>query len=263
MRLCEGRDPGATPGGKASFSNRKKNARRRVLRPILSIPMNATLLDQPLVLSLNRAWQAIGHRSVKQALVALAGGDGGDPPALGLDIDYARTTDGGFDFAHPLSFRPVAWAEWITLPVRDFDLVVHTPRQAVRVPTVVIATRYERLPIRAPRATRAAVFARDGGVCQYTGERVGWRGGNLDHIVPRSRGGRDTFENLVWAKKEVNSRKADRLPHEAGLRLLRRPRVPAPQPFVTVHRAIRHPDWRHFLPADARPAGAAAAPVET
>jgi 5-methylcytosine-specific restriction endonuclease McrA len=210
--------------------------------------MNAALLDQPIVLSLNRAWQVIGHRTVKQALVALNGGDAAQPPALGLDIEYAQNTDGLPDFSRPLGFRPVAWAEWVTLPVRAFDLVVHTPRQAIRVPTVVIATRYERVPLRASRLTRAAVFARDGGVCQYTGERVGWRGGNLDHVVPRSRGGRDTFENLVWAKREVNSRKADRLPHEAGLRLLRRPRAPAPTPFVAAHRAIRHPDWRHFLP---------------
>lgn len=210
--------------------------------------MTAALLDQPIVLSLNRAWQVIGHRTVKQALVALNGGDAAQPPALGLDIVYPRNGDGSFDFARPLLLRPVCWAEWVTLPVREFDLVIHTPRQAIRVPTVVIATRYERVPLRAPRLSRAAIFTRDGGVCQYTGERVGWRGGNLDHVVPRSRGGRDSFENLVWAKREVNSRKADRLPHEAGLRLLRRPRAPAPMPFVSTHRAIRHPDWRHFLP---------------
>jgi 5-methylcytosine-specific restriction endonuclease McrA len=210
--------------------------------------MTAALLDQPIVLSLNRVWQVIGHRTVKQALVALNGGDAHQPPALGLDIVYPQNNDGSFDFARPLSMRPVPWAEWVTLPVREFDLVIHTPRQAIRVPTVVIATRYERVPVRVPRLSRAAIFARDGGVCQYTGERVGWRGGNLDHVVPRSRGGRDSFENLVWAKREVNSRKADRLPHEAGLRLLRRPRAPAPMPFVSASRVVRHPDWRHFLP---------------
>lgn len=209
--------------------------------------MIAELLDQPIVLSLNRAWQVIGHRTVKQALVALNGGDAASPPALGLDIEYARGADGGFDFERPLSFRPVPWDEWAKLPVREFDLSIRTPHQAIRVPTVIVATRFERLPLRTPRLTRAAIFARDGGVCQYTGERVGWRGGNLDHVVPRSRGGRDSFENLVWAKREVNSRKADRLPHEAGLRLLRHPRAPAPLPVVAALREPRHPDWRHFL----------------
>jgi Restriction endonuclease len=211
--------------------------------------MTKTLLDQPIVLSLNRAWQVIGHRTVKQALVALNGGEPSQPAALGLDIDYARDADGAWDFSHPISFRPVTWSEWVTLPVRDFDLVVRTPRQAIRVPTVVIAARFERMPVRVPRLTRAAIFARDGGICQYTGERVGWRGGNLDHVVPRARGGRDSFENLVWAKREVNARKADRLPHEAGLRLLRRPQAPAPMPLVAFVREPRHPDWRHFLPS--------------
>lgn len=209
--------------------------------------MTTALLDQPLVLSLNRVWQVIGHRTVKQALVALNGGDARQPPALGLDIEYAHNREGGFDFSRPLALRPVPWAEWVRLPLREFDLVVHTPRQAIRVPTVVIATHYARMPVRVPRVTRAAIFARDAGVCQYTGERVGWRGGNLDHVVPRSRGGRDTFENLVWAKREVNSRKADRLPHEAGLRLLRRPRTPASVPAVVALRAARHRDWLPFL----------------
>jgi 5-methylcytosine-specific restriction endonuclease McrA len=255
MRPCEGRDPGATPGGKTSFCFTKKNTHRRALRPrpfyfvqsVFHSPMHVALLDQPLVLSLNRAWQVIGHRTVKQALVALNGGDAAQPPALGLDITYARGADGEWDFSRPLGFRPVAWTEWLTLPVREFDLLVRTPRQAVRVPTVVIATHYARVPMRVPRLSREAIYARDGGVCQYTGERVGRRGGNLDHVVPRARGGRDSFENLVWAKREVNAFKADRLPHEAGLRLLRRPRAPGPIPVVATLREARHPDWRHFL----------------
>lgn len=209
--------------------------------------MTTELLVQPIVLSLNRAWQVIGHRTVKQALVALNGGDACSPPAHGLDIEYASGANGGFDFSRPISMRPVAWAEWMTLPVRVFDLMVRTPRQVIRVLTVVVATRFERLPLRVPRLTRAAIFARDGGVCQYTGERVGWRGGNLGHVVPRSRGGGNSFENLVWAKREVNSRKADCLPHEAGLRLLRRPRTPTPLPVIATLREPRHPDWRHFL----------------
>ena len=232
------------------------------------------LLDKPLVLSLNRAWQVIGHRTVRQALVALNGGDSATlAPALGLDIAYARrdndarrddaarrdnigrdanerTTvadDGEWDFSRPLYMNPLPWNDWLNLPVRDCDLVVNTPRQAIRVPTVIIATNYAKMPVRIPRLTREAIFERDGGICQYTGEYVGRRSGNLDHVVPRSRGGRDTFENLVWAKREINSLKADRLPHEAGLRLLRRPQPPRPLPVSAFIREARHPDWKHFL----------------
>ena len=91
------------------------------------------------------------------------------------------------------------------------------------------------------------VFERDGGVCQYSGEYVGKGGGNLDHVIPRDRGGRDSFENLVWAKREINSRKANRLPHEAGLKLVRRPKAPLPLPAAATIREVKHPDWRHFL----------------
>jgi 5-methylcytosine-specific restriction endonuclease McrA len=209
--------------------------------------MSDNILNKPIVLSLNRAWQVIGHRTVKEALVALNGGGDSLPPALGMDIVYPKFENGGFDFDRPLYLNPLPWAEWIKLPIREFDFVVSTPRFQVRVPTVIIATHFDRMPIRIPRATRQAIFERDDGVCQYTGEHVGKSGGNLDHVVPRDRGGKDTFENLVWAKKEINSLKANRLPHEAGLRLLRRPKTPAPLPVAATIRDSKHPDWRHFL----------------
>lgn len=209
--------------------------------------MNPTLLDKPIVLSLNNAWQVIGHRTVKQALVALNGGGDGLPPALGLHIAYPKLEDGSWNFDRPLYLAPLAWAEWSKLPVRDFDLAVRTPRQAIRVPTVIIATQYGKMPVRVPRVSRAAIYARDGGVCQYTGEFVGQAGGNLDHVIPRDRGGRDSFENLVWAKREINSHKANRLPHEAGLKLIRRPKPPLPLPAAATIREMKHPDWRHFL----------------
>ena len=209
--------------------------------------MNTQLLDKPIVLSLNRAWQVIGHRTVKQALIALNGGAAGLPPALGIDIAYLKIEDATWNFDRPLYLNPVPWSEWIKLPVREFDFTVSTPTLCIRVPTVIISTQFDRMPMRIPRVTRETIFQRDGGVCQYTGEFVGRNGGNLDHVVPRDRGGRDTFENLVWAKKEINSLKANRLPHEAGLRLMRRPKAPMPLPAATALREARHPDWKHFL----------------
>ncbi len=209
--------------------------------------MNTDLLEKPIVLSLNRAWQVIGHRTVKQALIALNGGSAGLPPAMGLDIAYAKLADDAWNFDRPLYLNPLAWDEWIKLPVREFDFAVSTPKLRIRVPTVMISTQYDRMPLRVPRVSRTAIFNRDGGVCQYTGEHVGKTGGNLDHVIPRDRGGRDTFENLVWAKREINSLKANRLPHEAGLRLLRRPKTPAVLPASATIREPKHPDWRHFL----------------
>ena len=206
----------------------------------------SSILDKPIVLALNSCWQIIGHRSVRQAIVALTGGDRENPPALGLDIVYAKTGDQAWDFDKPIYLNPVKWEEWLSLPVRDFDFFVSTAKQQVRVPTVIVAANFSKMPVAEPRLSREAIYERDAGVCQYTGEFVG-RTGNLDHIVPRARGGRDSFENLVWSKSKVNSAKADKLPSEAGLRLIRPPRAPKRVPISSTITEIRHPDWQHFM----------------
>ena len=89
---------------------------------------------------------------------------------------------------------------------------------------------------------------RDGRRCQYTGSVLRHDEGNIDHVVPRSRGGRTTWENCVLASKAINSRKADRLPEEVGLRLLRTPASPREMPVTALirnHHGIRA--WEHFL----------------
>ena len=208
--------------------------------------MNTPILDKPIVLALNSAWQVIGHRTVRQAIVALTGGDRDNPPALGLDIAYPRLED-GWDFDRPVYLNPVKWDDWIRLPVRTFDFTISSATLRVRVPTVIVATQFSRMPMKQPRLCSASVCERDGGRCQYTGEFVGREGGNLDHVIPRARGGRNTFENLVWAKRRVNSVKGDRLPSEVGLRLIRQPAVPKRIPASAALREVRHPDWSHFI----------------
>ena len=120
------------------------------------------------------------------------------------------------------SIRPVTWEEWITLPIREQDEAVHTVRGQIRVPTVIVAVNYAKVPKKRPKLCAKNIRERDGNRCQYTGRVLRPDEGSLDHVVPRSRGGKDAWENLVWSAKEVNQRKADRLPHEAGLKLLSR-----------------------------------------
>jgi 5-methylcytosine-specific restriction endonuclease McrA len=83
---------------------------------------------------------------------------------------------------------------------------------------------------------------------QYTGRMLRPEEGSLDHVVPRSRGGKDAWENLVWSAKEVNQRKADRLPHEVGLRLLSVPRASKELPVSAHIRNIAEVEaWKLFL----------------
>jgi len=85
--------------------------------------------------------------------------------------------------------RPVTWKEWITLPIRDQDEAVHTVRGQLRVPTVIVAVNYAKVPKKRPKLCARTIRERDGNRCQYTGRVQRPEEGSLDHVVPRSRGG--------------------------------------------------------------------------
>ena len=145
------------------------------------------ILNKTIVLVLNRNWQAINIRTPADAFCQMA-----TNVATALDIEI------GYD-ARAEALRPVHWEEWITLPVRAGDYAVRTARGTIRVPTVIVAVNYARVPKRRPRLSTRTIRDRDGNRCQYTGRVLTPEEGSLDHVVPRSRGGRDTWENLVWA----------------------------------------------------------------
>src|SRR2546421_9714377 len=193
------------------------------------------ILNKTIVLVLNRNWQAITVRTPQEAFCMMA-----TNVATALEIEFG-------DGARAEALRPVTWDEWLTLPVRPQDNAVQTVRGQIRVPTVVVAVNYARVPKKRPKLCAKTIRERDDNRCQYTGEVLKPEEGSLDHVVPRSRGGKDAWENLVWSSKAVNTRKADRLPHEAGLRLLKTPRAPKELPVsVTIRNANRVPDWKLF-----------------
>ena len=189
------------------------------------------ILNKNIVLVLNRNWQAINIRTPADAFCQMA-----TNTATALDIEGDN------------HIRPVSWDEWITLPIRDSDNAVRTARGAIRVPTVIVAVNYARVPKKRPKLNAKNIRERDGNRCQYTGKLLHPDEGSLDHVLPRSRGGKDTWENLVWSARDVNHRKADRLPHEAGLKLLTPPRAPKELP-VTAHLRNTHgvAEWKLFL----------------
>jgi len=189
------------------------------------------ILNKTIVLVLNRNWQAINIRTPADAFCQMA-----TNVATALEIDGENR------------IRPVTWDEWIALPIRDGDNAVHTVRGAIRVPTVIVAVNYARVPRKRPKLCAKAIRERDGNRCQYTGKLLRPEEGSLDHVLPRSRGGKDAWENLVWSDKTVNAKKGNRLPHEAGLKLLTVPRAPKELPVTAL---IRNPqsiaDWKLFV----------------
>jgi 5-methylcytosine-specific restriction endonuclease McrA len=189
------------------------------------------ILNKATVLVLNRNWQAINVRTPQEAFCQMA-----TNVATGLEID-------GEDH-----IRPVTWEEWITLPIRPQDQAVRTVRGSIRVPTVIVAVNYARVPRKRPKFCTRSIRERDGNRCQYTGRSLHPEEGSIDHIVPRSRGGANSWENCVWASKEINAQKGNRLPQEAGLRLLAAPRAPKELPaWALIRNSHDIDDWRLFL----------------
>lgn len=157
------------------------------------------------------------------------------------------------------SFEPlsvVSARRAVVLVVREKAEMVHSRDQVwrsetleVKVPTVIRLRRYVRVPYRRRvPLNRRAVFARDLHICQYCGNAAE----NLDHVVPRSRGGTHTWENVVAACRRCNTRKGSRTPGEAGMSLTASPRAPREHGWLLVGLgAPPHPSWHEYLGAAA------------
>ena len=157
------------------------------------------------VLVLNRHFQPVQVTTAKRAMVLLYGG-----AAQALDDE-----GGAYDFD-----------VWRQLPVRAGDDSIPIVGGSLRVPRIMHLKRYERMPRAAVRLTRRNLMFRDGHECQYCGRRPPLRDLNIDHVMPRSRGGGDSWENLVTACRPCNLRKGWKTPEEANMRLARAPSRP-------------------------------------
>lgn len=189
------------------------------------------ILHKTTVLVLNRNWQAIHTKTPAQAFCMMA-----TDVATALDIQG----DG--------AMTPVKWKEWLALPVREGDNAVLTTHGPVRAPTVLVLANYAKVPKSRPKFSPRNIWKRDGGRCQYTGQALAPEDGNIDHVLPRSRGGATSWENCVLSHKAINSRKANKLPGEAGLTLLRTPAAPRDIPAtVSIGNTHQVPDWSFFL----------------
>jgi 5-methylcytosine-specific restriction endonuclease McrA len=122
-------------------------------------------------------------------------------------------------------------------------IVFHSERLEIPAPTVVKLRSFVRVPPRARTAlTRRAVFARDDWACQYCGAGAE----NVDHVIPRSKGGEHAWENVVASCRRCNQRKENRMAHEVGLRLRTKPRAPRDGLLLSLGRL--EPEWETYLP---------------
>jgi 5-methylcytosine-specific restriction endonuclease McrA len=182
------------------------------------------------VLVLNRQWQAINVIAVQAALSMMAA-----DAATGMDF-----SDG--------NFIPVKWSDWLNLPVRDGDECVSTPSRKVRAPRVIIAVKFNKVPLKRPRLTMRHLRERDGGRCAYTERLLKTEECSMEHVVPRSKGGTTEWKNVVLADKQINNLRGNRSLKEAGLTLKIQPTVPTAKPFhESLRNQLKFPEWEFFV----------------
>jgi 5-methylcytosine-specific restriction endonuclease McrA len=118
----------------------------------------------------------------------------------------------------------------------------------IQVPRVIRLLTYDRLPKQNVHLNRRNILARDGHACQYCGRHFPIQQLSLDHVIPRSRGGMTTWENIVCACLACNVRKGGRTPHEAKMKLVRRPIKPKRNPLLALKLDNpKYESWRTWL----------------
>ena len=128
--------------------------------------------------------------------------------------------------------------------------MIHSARIGILVPKVLVLSVYDRMPRLEVRFSRRNVFLRDKFTCQYCEKILPETQLNLDHVTPRDKGGRTTWENIVTSCFRCNSRKANKLPHEAGMHPRSKPFAPRWRPLFGLHEnGLADESWRLFLPS--------------
>ena len=185
-----------------------------------------TGLQSP-VLVLNRSFQPVRITTARHAFTLLY-------------LGRARALDGGFE--------PVDFVQWSAIAPSSDDDFIGTPRGPIRVPRVLILSGYNRVPSAPLRLSRRNVFLRDAFTCQYCGGRPPMRDLNLDHVLPRSRGGKSSWDNLVTSCRTCNVKKGYATPEECGM--IPRTKPHRPNWSMALRMAApstRFAEWEPFL----------------
>jgi 5-methylcytosine-specific restriction endonuclease McrA len=123
---------------------------------------------------------------------------------------------------------------------------LHSTSTTIQRPVVIRLVTYVPRDTHRRKITRRAVFARDNWTCQYCGSRSQL---TVDHVVPRSKGGGSTWDNIVASCAPCNRRKGDALLRQSGMHLTRPPRTPSPHVFIQVASPTIPAAWRQYLAA--------------
>jgi 5-methylcytosine-specific restriction endonuclease McrA len=179
------------------------------------------------VLVLNRSFLPIDVTTVRRAFAMLY-------------LDIVRVVDE--------QFAMFDYETWSDLSVAEHHESVGMVNGLIRVPRVILLTSYDRLPKRQIRFSRNNIYLRDKSTCQYCHKSLPRSDLTLDHVIPRSRGGKTTWDNVVAACFRCNVKKGGHLLSEANIRLKNKPRKPRWTPIsIYSIKGGHYEEWKPFL----------------
>ena len=184
-------------------------------------------LNSP-VLMLNKSWVAVGTTTVKDALVAMSRGR-----ARGLCTN---------------SFQLYDWAEWIDSEnPPETNYYINSSSGDIAAPEIIVSKYYNSVHMKSMLIGNRAVYRRDNYTCQYCGKKCNTDELSLDHIVPRCRGGKTSWTNVVTSCVPCNQRKADRSLAQMGWQLNPQPRKPKWSPIAHISKQARPESWSQLV----------------
>ena len=179
------------------------------------------------VLVLNRFFIPVSVTSLKRAFILLYGG-----AAKAVAEDYET-----YDFN-----------SWADVAVAKEEDCIKTVTQIIKAPRVIILLRYEGYFKKQPKFNRINIFRRDNSDCQYCGKRFPKQELTIDHVIPKSQGGKSVWDNVVCCCGKCNRKKGGKTPEQANMKLLNKPVKPKWGPFSNVFiKAVRYKEWEPFL----------------
>lgn len=165
------------------------------------------MLENQRALVLNKSWTPIQTISMKRAVTLVF-------------AEKARIIDPN------ANFQTYSWDEWAELkPTEDEDFI-KAANDIYRAPLVILLLDYNKYPERTVNFSRRNIYRRDGFTCQFCGDKPGTERLNIDHVIPRSQGGKTSWENCVISCISCNTKKSNRTPEQCGMKLLKKPEKP-------------------------------------
>jgi len=184
------------------------------------------ILDRE-VLILNKSWNPIRIQTVLDAITLV----------------YRKRAA----FINVQNYEVYGWDNWVKIPPKEGEEYITTSYFSFKIPKVIVLTHFNDIPVYRVNINKRTIFESDNFICQYSNKKVSLKSGNLDHIIPKSKGGKKTWNNIVCCDAKINSFKNDRTPEEAGLKLLKKPEKLDYRKTVLTYKEGMPEEWKNFL----------------